>query len=647
MAVAVDATGTLKDSTTNVTSLSYTNITVGSGSNRGLILFLCINGGGSAPTGVTATWDSGVTNQAMTQRVTVANASNNSNLYVFALRNPVSGAKTLAISWTNTANVSACAISFTGVDQTSDAIAFPNTNSATGNGTSASVVITSATGTIPVALGVCIGTSTLAAANQTQIYIDTAVVADNGGQRATGAASVTFSWSVTSAGNWAAAGLNVAAAAAATLVTGWQNTDAAVFFKKKILNAEPPAFVSNFQSTSSISGMAWYEPLDIPVYGKPLRDFIAPAFVEPAAVSVGISGNAWFEPLDIPVYGKPLRDFITPSFTSQFTVAGISGNAWFVREDTYKRKPPPFDYPFAHDGAQFSANVGISGNAWFEPLDIPVYGKPLRDFIAPAYTTPTQPPHITASFNVSDTIWLRDPPEVIPPTIERPIVQQTVGISGNAWYGLFDIPVYGKPSRDFVPAAAATNPGLISVKTSFNVSDTIWLPDPPESPPFAFSLSTPLVPIQGIVWFSPWDFAKTRIVNYTPPPAWDPQFFPIFVTAAFNVSDTIWLPDPPLSPPSAWLYFTPTVVWDYLVSDIVVLPDPLLTIAPAWDPKFTFQQTVGISGMSWFEPPDFAKGLVINYTPPPSWDPQFVTQIVVPNDRIVKFIGNVGHFMIR
>jgi hypothetical protein len=209
MAVAVDATGTEQNSA-SATSLAYTGITVGSGSNRALIVTFGISNG-TAPTGVTATWDNGGTNQAMTSISSVANGG--ITTFVYGLRNPIAGNKTLQIAWTNTNEISACAISFTGVDQVSDATAFPHNNSSTGSSTTASLTITSASGNIPVT---SMATAQLPSApNQTQIYLNTAMVNSYGAQRAAGSASVSFTWTITPTGNWCMAGCDVAQVAAA------------------------------------------------------------------------------------------------------------------------------------------------------------------------------------------------------------------------------------------------------------------------------------------------------------------------------------------------------------------------------------------------------------------------------------------------
>lgn len=152
-AVAVDAYGTGQGTltSTKVTSFNYTGITVGTGSNRALIFVVTIGDDvTAAPTGITATWDSGGSNQAMTLIISQADPStpaNGNQVFIFGLRNPTSGNKTLALSWTNNAWIGGNAVSFTGVEQSNDGAAFPHTNTAsTITNTPVSIIITSATG---------------------------------------------------------------------------------------------------------------------------------------------------------------------------------------------------------------------------------------------------------------------------------------------------------------------------------------------------------------------------------------------------------------------------------------------------------------------------------------------------------------------
>lgn len=206
MAVAVDATGTTATGG-SVTTFDFTGITVGSGSNRALIYMIYFAGGAAVPTGITVNWDQLGTPQAMTSLKTQT-LNTNELIAIYGLRNPTAGNKTLRATWTNAQTPTSDAISFTGVDQVSDATAFPNANNNSGVSTAASISITSATNNIPVVTG---GTgNAFTVPNQTVIFHNGAGVGDHVGQRAAGAASVSFTSTNGAATNWAYVGCDVA-----------------------------------------------------------------------------------------------------------------------------------------------------------------------------------------------------------------------------------------------------------------------------------------------------------------------------------------------------------------------------------------------------------------------------------------------------
>src|SRR5882757_895390 len=111
MGVAIDVVGAA-DGTSNstlITSFNSTAITVGTGSNRALVCVVTVNVfSATQPTGLTAVWDSGSTNQSMSLIASGTDQNtngNNNKVYIFGLRNPTSGNKTLAFSWTNSASI--------------------------------------------------------------------------------------------------------------------------------------------------------------------------------------------------------------------------------------------------------------------------------------------------------------------------------------------------------------------------------------------------------------------------------------------------------------------------------------------------------------------------------------------------------------
>lgn len=163
MAVAVDATGTKKYQSANTSFSNATVITVGSG--NALVVVVNFGYGGTAPASVTATWN-GV---SMTSLASIDRTGGGASSYVFGLRSPASGAQTLALSWSNSAEIFIDAISFTGVDVTNDGTAFPHT--ATQNILVAETVsVTSAVGNYVVASES--PASGAATATGTQLYKD-------------------------------------------------------------------------------------------------------------------------------------------------------------------------------------------------------------------------------------------------------------------------------------------------------------------------------------------------------------------------------------------------------------------------------------------------------------------------------------------
>lgn len=174
MAVALDAVGTAQDTNQAVvTSFSYTGITVGSGSNRALVFLALFEG--SNPGTITAIWDSAGAHQVMTPLVSISDGANDF-IYVFGLRNPTSGNKTLSVSWPTSTSLSCAAISFTGVNQGSDAAAFPSTNTATATSASTSNTIASSVGDYCVEAMGCQSTAT---SNGTQFVFDNNTPTDN------------------------------------------------------------------------------------------------------------------------------------------------------------------------------------------------------------------------------------------------------------------------------------------------------------------------------------------------------------------------------------------------------------------------------------------------------------------------------------
>lgn len=144
MAVVIDATGTKKYKSASTSFSNATVITIATG--NALVVTTVFGYSGSAPTGLTCTWNS----VPMTLLCQQDRALGGASVAVFGLRSPASGAQTLALSWTNNAEIFVDAISFTGVDTTSDAAAFPH-QATQDAGVAQTVAVTSAVGNYVVA----------------------------------------------------------------------------------------------------------------------------------------------------------------------------------------------------------------------------------------------------------------------------------------------------------------------------------------------------------------------------------------------------------------------------------------------------------------------------------------------------------------
>lgn len=207
MAVVFDAKST-QFTGDAINSFSDTSLTVGTGSNR--VLLVLLSRSGNDPT-LTCTWG-GTT---LTQVASSVNGFDEIT-EIWGLLNPVSGAQTLSITWLNNQAACGSGISFTGVEQSSLAAALTGVQNNTGTTGPAACTVASAIGDIVVSCQA----SVFCTLTEDNISIYHSVAANGTGlsaNRATGAASVTLSATQSSAQTWAASGINVHAAASATV----------------------------------------------------------------------------------------------------------------------------------------------------------------------------------------------------------------------------------------------------------------------------------------------------------------------------------------------------------------------------------------------------------------------------------------------
>lgn len=220
MAVAFDAKTAAVTEASGVSTLSLTNLTVGSGSNRAMAILIFWSSGASVPTVTACNWDSAGTPQAMTLIANTNAFVGGSSIAVsaYGLIAPTSGNKTLKIDWTGSFEAHAVAISFTGVDQTNVATAFPHgtTNLKTSSTASpCSVTITSATGNMAVG-GHCQQSVVWGAISDNTIASSAAGPAQgNAFNYAAGAATKTLTAAFSGSDTWSSFGFDVLASGGA------------------------------------------------------------------------------------------------------------------------------------------------------------------------------------------------------------------------------------------------------------------------------------------------------------------------------------------------------------------------------------------------------------------------------------------------
>lgn len=253
-------------------------------------------------------------------------------------------------------------------------------------------------------------------------------------------------------------------------------------------------------------------------------------------------------------------------------VTGWQNNA----SDVYRAAPqklsaaPAFVSPFR--------TAGISGSAWNAQRDHAKLPPRVVFVDAPAYGHP--------AFAVASTIagigWF-EPPDAIklpprasfgfPPAFVSTF--KTAPISGIAWSGPRDH--VNLPKGGFLTDPVSINYNPLTITWSFSVGDTIFLRDPPNDAGLAFGRppSAQAVGISGIAWFIPRDadvVAKARF----------------------------------LTDPVSIAYVPAKVTWSFSVVDVTPVRKTPFDAPPAFG-QLVISQTVGISGIGWFEPPDVVR----------------------------------------
>lgn len=185
-------------------------LTVGSGANRALEVIV---GFENTVTAVTASWDQDGTPQAMTL-ITNKISGSLESVFSFGLIAPTSGQKKLRITWIGVGGeIALNAVSWTGVDQTSVAVAFPHAAADAQQSATSSLTITSATGNAVMSASIGGAAFTLNSVNQTQVMLyHGSGSLELGANRAAGASGVSLTGTWAGSENWAIIGNDIKSA---------------------------------------------------------------------------------------------------------------------------------------------------------------------------------------------------------------------------------------------------------------------------------------------------------------------------------------------------------------------------------------------------------------------------------------------------
>lgn len=499
MAVAFDAKSTAATATSAAASpLTHSNMTVGSGSNRVLLATFYFSN--KTRTISSVVWDAAGANQAMTLIQSQATTGTNGISYLYGLVNPVSGNKTLTITWTGgTSDVAVACASYTGADQTGGTTTFNNSSTNTGTGTTATITITTSTTDAVVAHHVN-NQFGFSSANGTSIYSQSSLTGSSAGNYEVNGATATLTATWNGSDNWASVGTNIKALATIgkmpsnfllpprSGMIGWRGL-------RQLQAFPPPTAASLPVGTAAIimaaAAIAWLPPDPGPYFNN--QQPYAPEVLSPP-----ISGPA---PQNPPFPGAQIPQAVL--------------NAWLPPDPAFQvaRNLTPkllvSDPPFA-GGARVPNEVLIT---WVPPPPNPFMGmgggdlEPLEQTKLPARAIANYPPP-SGVYQVPQAVliaWIPpDPAPILPPKV----IESTV-------------PNYPPPST------------VYNVRTEILIS---WLPpDPryqaainlaPPSNPVPAPLAGPVTALPAVLdgWVPP-DPPSQRgpfvpssaITNYPPP----------------------------------------------------------------------------------------------------------------------------------
>lgn len=213
-AVAVDSRPGTSTQGNAVTTLTYTGLTVGAGSNRCLVAYAMYS---ATPVTSTITWNG--TNVPIIGSISSNTLAAGTFVAIFGLTAPASGNNNLVITNGVAVDTILYAMSFTGCDQTGSTTTFSAPAAVTGSSTAPSMAVTSAVGAWTVT---CLaeGAGTPSAPTQTSDFINTTPNNVNGGgSDGTGAATVTHTWTLSPTSTWTMVGTSITASGGAATIT--------------------------------------------------------------------------------------------------------------------------------------------------------------------------------------------------------------------------------------------------------------------------------------------------------------------------------------------------------------------------------------------------------------------------------------------
>lgn len=637
MTVSFDAQSAADTTGAAATSFSdSTNLTVGSGTNRALLV--CIAWSTStAPTGISLTWN-GV---ALTQLI-IHSATSGSTAAIFGLLNPDSGTNTLAGSWTGARDFYVNGISYTEVIQTNTATAFL-TNFGIGTSAAAQLII-NAPVTDAVLMSVAVAANITNMTNGTtpgtQVFVDNTQTSFSSGAV----------WNPGIGSNMGLSALNTSAAwvaVRARIVAAPPVADPTIKPREAVLSklfqwVYAPAFQPYNPSLYSVVSQAPFFQTD---WSKP---FVLPQLPpQPAAYNLNLFTNPIpFGPFD---YGDgafrvpPFRPDPTQPFNANLYTNPIP----FAKFDYPPVEQPPWAPPQA-----LPYNINIFTNPIpFGPFDYSDGAFRISPF-RPDATQPLNPNIFTNPFPFTPVDY-----SAITPRIPR--------APDQAYYNLnvYSVVVIAAPfvpidySKPFFPRILP--PNLLSVNIQlftnpFPFVQTDWSTTKfqiPRAPDASQSISINLLPDPTLFMLVDWTGSTFNMMRVAAP---DPR--------SYNLALYTSTPSNPFIPID-WskpfpLRSAPAQAQPF---NLNLFTNPIPFAQYYWPLQFNVPQaqlnrSVQTNINLFKNPIPFVQnqypgqrpvriGLI--HIPPYNQNLYSVTPAPGQNLHVVKFIGNMGHFMIR